>query len=60
LCKQLTFAQKWNDMTIRRFTVLAILLAVCVTSYMVWRGNEDNREFPEKLEEAIRLCRLRT
>lgn len=47
-------------MTIRRFTVLAILLAVCVTSYMVWRGNEDHREFPEKLEEAIRLCRMRT
>ena len=40
-------------MTIRRFTVLAILLAICVTSYMVWRGNEDHREFPEKLEEAI-------
>lgn len=47
-------------MTIRRFTVLAILLAICVTSYMVWRGNEDNREFPEKLEEAIHFCRMRT
>lgn len=47
-------------MTIRRFTILMILFAVVVTAAVVLRGNEDRREFPERLEDAIKHCRMKT
>ena len=47
-------------MGIRWFTVIVILIAAVITVIVVLRGNEDKREFTEKLEEDIRCCRMLT
>ncbi len=49
-----------KQMGIRWFTVIVILIAAVITVIVVLRGNEDKREFTEKLEEDIRCCRMLT